>query len=922
MSARDESVRGLDACGCCTGTAASTPVQVANRPGLSAVAYRAGTHATFLQTSLAALSAAGAAPGGVPPLQALTARDGDFTPALLDAWAVVGDVLTFYSERIANETYLRTATERRSVLELARAIGYELNPGVAASTHLAFTLDTAPGSPEEVDVVRGTRAQSVPGPQETPQSFETEEALLARPVWNRLLPRLTRPQKVHDQTLVLSLAGTPAPVQPGDLLLVRSQGVDSLRTVVATRIDAPGLRTLATLDSALDGPPALTGGTDPWEVFVFRQRASVFGHNAADWTQLNDETRSRYEGNKPSSPEACSQPGDWIYLPPVQTQWPGFPLPSNADSLDLDNVYPRLFPGSWMVLRAPGQADRLLAVASVTEVAPMQFLIAGKVTRVGLDAATDLSVFGRRTTTVFIQSERLARADEPDPEPVWNRELTLGARVEEMRAGRTVIVQGRPMRVRVAGVPGDDIVTAVALRDAEGAQVGTAATGDEFSLRRIWYLDPPDAPDVRVLLRDAHGVESYARASLEQLEPIPSAPDDEEVAEVAVVEEWKDDDPEHPVIRFTAPLRHVYDRATTSVLGNVAYATHGESVAERLGSGDGATAFQRFALKQKPLTHTPDDSPDGGASTLEVRVGELRWTEVPFLYRRGPRDRVFVTRRQDDGTTVVQFGDGAEGARLPTGRENVQAVYRKGIGRDGNVRGRQLSLLLTRELGVRDVVNPLPATGGMDPQEREDARRNAPVTVLTLERVVSLCDYEDFARAFAGVAMAQAVWTWDGRRRGVFLTVAGPQGDEIPDGGTVHANLRAALTAAGDPHVPVRVASYRARPFRVQATLRAEPDRLGASVLRDAEAALLARFSFSARAFGRPVWLSDVIATLQNVPGVDSVDVDQLYRVIDSPGLSAELPAAQPEAGGDASAAVPAELLAIRLEPGDLEVAE
>ena len=61
--------------------------------------------------------------------------------ALLDAWAVVGDVLSFYQERIANEGFLRTATERRSVLELARQIGYELNPGVAAATYLVWEVE-------------------------------------------------------------------------------------------------------------------------------------------------------------------------------------------------------------------------------------------------------------------------------------------------------------------------------------------------------------------------------------------------------------------------------------------------------------------------------------------------------------------------------------------------------------------------------------------------------------------------------------------------------------------------------------------------------------------------------------------------------------------------------------------------------------
>jgi len=35
------------------------------------------------------------------------------------SWATLADVLTFYQERIANELWLRTATERDSLLRLA-----------------------------------------------------------------------------------------------------------------------------------------------------------------------------------------------------------------------------------------------------------------------------------------------------------------------------------------------------------------------------------------------------------------------------------------------------------------------------------------------------------------------------------------------------------------------------------------------------------------------------------------------------------------------------------------------------------------------------------------------------------------------------------------------------------------------------------
>ena len=110
-------------CGCCEGIEAATPVAVANRPGLGALAYRVGTHSTFLETMLARLSTLclGSeeecrANEGLRPLLKLTSRDtGDPSIALLDAWAIVADVLTFYQERIANEGYLRTATERRSM---------------------------------------------------------------------------------------------------------------------------------------------------------------------------------------------------------------------------------------------------------------------------------------------------------------------------------------------------------------------------------------------------------------------------------------------------------------------------------------------------------------------------------------------------------------------------------------------------------------------------------------------------------------------------------------------------------------------------------------------------------------------------------------------------------------------------------------
>ena len=151
------------------------------------------------------------------PLAALTTRAPDDPGiALLDAWAVAADVLTFYQERIANEGYLRTAGERRSVLELARLIGYELNPGVAATAYLAFEVENPPAAPaggaagtpanqplapgtEPVTTARishGTRVQSLPESGEQPRTYETSVDFTAHAQWNALRPRLVRPQRL------------------------------------------------------------------------------------------------------------------------------------------------------------------------------------------------------------------------------------------------------------------------------------------------------------------------------------------------------------------------------------------------------------------------------------------------------------------------------------------------------------------------------------------------------------------------------------------------------------------------------------------------------------------------------------------------------------------------------------------------------
>src|SRR5262249_13601803 len=175
--------------GCGAGEPRETPGLIWNRPGLSCITNRVGTHAAFRASMLSAL-----ADLRFPALAQLTARDdSDFSIALLDAFAVSADILTFYQERLANESYLRTAVQQRSVFELARLVGYQPGPGVAASALLAFTLPDAPGSPDPVVIGASTRVQSVPAPGQQPAIFETEAPLTARIAHNALPAETSRP---------------------------------------------------------------------------------------------------------------------------------------------------------------------------------------------------------------------------------------------------------------------------------------------------------------------------------------------------------------------------------------------------------------------------------------------------------------------------------------------------------------------------------------------------------------------------------------------------------------------------------------------------------------------------------------------------------------------------------------------------------
>ena len=284
------------ACGCCSGVTERTPLEVQNRPGLSAVSYRVATYSDFRASMIAGLTDADR-----PGLAALGTRDSDdFTIALLDAWAVASDVLTFYNERLAQESYLRTARERISLQELGGLLGYRLRPGVAAQTSLAFALEPPPDVPANVSrdpgsappvtpavvtLERGVRVQSIPGPGEQPQTFETVEEIEARPEWNAM-PASTTVTFVPGMGATHAyLRGATLNLKPGDALLLAGEDVDAqpdhwdLRVLTSVEVDSVNERTRVDWDEGLGSAKWHVTPANPPQPFVLRKRINVFGHN-------------------------------------------------------------------------------------------------------------------------------------------------------------------------------------------------------------------------------------------------------------------------------------------------------------------------------------------------------------------------------------------------------------------------------------------------------------------------------------------------------------------------------------------------------------------------------------------------------------------------------------------------------------------
>ena len=88
---------------------------------------------------------------------------------LLELYAMVGDMLSYYENHQANEAYIGTVTKKKNMIALCERIGYKLSTSAAASVDLVFTLDAV--HTKDVIIKQGTVVTT----EDESEFFETIE---------------------------------------------------------------------------------------------------------------------------------------------------------------------------------------------------------------------------------------------------------------------------------------------------------------------------------------------------------------------------------------------------------------------------------------------------------------------------------------------------------------------------------------------------------------------------------------------------------------------------------------------------------------------------------------------------------------------------------------------------------------------------
>lgn len=257
------------------------------------------------------------------------------------------------------------------------------------------------------------------------------------------------------------------------------------------------------------------------------------------------------------------------------------------------------------------------------------------------------------------------------------------------------------------------------------------------------------------------------------------------------------------------------------------------------------------------------------------------WTPLQNLLADGPNDTNFVVEVEVDNTATLRFGDDTNGMTPLTGTV-FTATYRIGNGTAGNVGAESLTYLAAGDARITGCSNPLPASGGVDPETNAQIVRRAPQAFLTQERAITMPDYEAAAELNSLVVNAVASQRWTGSWYTVFIAAEpqpSSQNSASPTSGTLTAVQQKSVTAtvnalrlAGED---IQLDAPQYVSLQIALTICVDPSYFNAKVLQALMQVLGSGtggfFNAGNFTFGQSVYLSPIYAAARSVPGVNAV---------------------------------------------------
>jgi uncharacterized phage protein gp47/JayE len=867
------------------------PATIDNAPGLASLAYRIGTFTTFRQAMLDRTPAhdllanvpnpfAGWRPGA----------DGDFQTFLIELWAYLADVLTFYQERIANEAYVQTATQRDSALRIVELIAYRPSPGAAASGVASFTV--SPG--KIVTVPAGFRISSRAEPGKQAAVFETSAAVTARAEHNAIALSSVAPVNqfaalTNIQLLYGGVGNAGLAAAAADLYGSAASTYVSTLSFLGFRAAVSEIAVASPVFQARSAAPALlqraaftgfTGGLATKATTLTAQGGDFTSHrypfysvttrtivlaglnhrlNTGDYVLAveNGSTATLFQLSSVSTDktantttltwqetdakkyDSSSQPVTLFALR-VKAAPFGNDAPVNPDGSDLPGQTGSYVPAGVLI-----DLDGVYDAARGTAQNPGWVVLLAGGADPGTAASFQFSEARPVTALGYLLVKRVTRLT-----------LSSGAVAASAFALRdTLVLTGSELLSLQNDLPLPDLLQ-----------------GDSLILAGLYpNLQDGQAAIVQGNLYDATGATATPSAEFHTIKGKP----------------LQDAANKLTTVQLDKPLSQQYSRSSTSLLANLVAFTQGETVADEvLGNGTGAPN-QEFPLKKIPLTYLPSTDPESQSpvqSTVVVEVNGVRWEEKPTLLESDGGARQYSLTEDNSGQTTVVFGDGIHGAAPPTGVANVHASYRVGLGSSGNVAPGGVQQLLDSIAGLQQVGNPQSAAGGTDPESLDRIAVNAPGSVHAFNRAVSTSDYAALALTFPGIAKASTSWVAAGSAHPyVQLTVAAAGQPDITQT-PLAAQLRDFLDQRRDVNVALRIVSFT--PVYVsfavtvdiqdqyprKATVSAVEAALNAGINPDGSAGY---FAFDRLDFGQSLHLSALYALVQSVPGVQDALITQ-----------------------------------------------